>query len=66
MNLIVFRRMDIIYSNIKSKSTLLKFRFFSMDKVSIDFLDKKSTLYKLKIKLIKERIVYVKKQFCKN
>jgi len=37
MNLIVFRRIDIICSNIKSDYTLLKFSFFSMDKVSIDF-----------------------------
>ena len=37
MNLIVFRRIDIIYSNIKSEYNLLKFSIFSMDKVSVDF-----------------------------
>ena len=40
MNLVAFRRIDIIYSNDKSEYTLLKFRFFSMDKVSVDLLDK--------------------------
>ena len=47
MNLIVFRRIDIIYSNIKSEYNLLKFRFFSMDKVSIDLLDKIDTIFVL-------------------
>ena len=65
MNLIDFRRIDIVYSNNKFEYNLLKFRFFSMDKVNIDLLDKKNTLYELKTKL-KERIVYAKKQFCKN
>ena len=45
MNLIVFRRIDIIYSNIKSEYNLLKFRFFSMDKVGIDLLDKIDTIF---------------------
>ena len=40
MNLIDFRRIDIVYSNNKSEYNLLKFRFFSMDKVSIDLFDK--------------------------
>jgi hypothetical protein len=47
MNLIVFRRIDIIHSNIKSEYNLLKFRFFSMDKVSIDLLDKIDTTFVL-------------------
>ena len=47
MNLIVFRRINIIYSNIKSEYNLLKFRFFSMDKVSIDLLDKIDTIFTL-------------------
>ena len=48
MNLIVFRRIDIIHSNIKSYLyNLLKFRFFSMDKVSIDLLGKIDTIFVL-------------------